>query len=96
MSEVKRYVHKPEKMQKVSRFYGPNSERQYTLAKDFDRVTAERDALQVLLTAADERADVLEGLLRRAGVLIHDFQGPISLRLDIDAALNPAEVISHG
>lgn len=34
------------------------------MAEDFDRVTAERDALQALLTAADERADVLEGLLR--------------------------------
>jgi hypothetical protein len=31
----------------------------YNLGTDFDRVTAERDALQVLLTAADERADVL-------------------------------------
>ncbi|MNJ60497.1 hypothetical protein D3C77_562350 [compost metagenome] len=30
------------------------------LSADFDRVTAERDALQSLLTAADERADVLE------------------------------------
>ena len=28
------------------------------MAADFDRVTAERDALQALLTAADERADV--------------------------------------
>jgi hypothetical protein len=28
------------------------------------RVCLERDALQALLTAADERADVLEGLLR--------------------------------
>ena len=35
-------------------------------AEDFDRVTAERDALQQRLTAADERADVLEGLLRKA------------------------------
>lgn len=33
-------------------------------AEALDRVTAERDALQALLTAADERADVLEGLLR--------------------------------
>lgn len=29
------------------------------LREDFDRVTAERDALQQRLTAADERADVL-------------------------------------
>lgn len=30
------------------------------LVADFDRVTAERDALQQRLTAADERVDVLE------------------------------------
>lgn len=34
------------------------------LSSDLDRVTAERDALQALLTAVDKRADVLEGLLR--------------------------------
>ncbi|MGF6667401.1 hypothetical protein [Pseudomonas monsensis] len=33
-------------------------------SEDFDRVTAERDALQQRVTAADERADVLEGALR--------------------------------
>lgn len=38
---------------------------------DFDRVTAERDALQALLTAADERADVLATALSK-----------IKLRLD--------------
>jgi len=36
------------------------------LGADHDRVTAERDALQQRLTAADERADVLEGLVRDA------------------------------
>lgn len=35
------------------------------LAADFDRVTAENSALQALLTAADERADVLEAENRR-------------------------------
>lgn len=34
------------------------------ITEDFGRVTAERDALQQRLTAADERADVLEVLLR--------------------------------
>lgn len=34
--------------------------RSFVLAEDFDRVTAERDALQQRLAAADERADVLE------------------------------------
>lgn len=32
---------------------------------DFDRVTAERDALQQRLTAADERVDVLETALKK-------------------------------
>ena len=32
---------------------------------DFDRVTAGRDALRALLTAADERADVLETALKK-------------------------------
>ncbi|MGB4485793.1 MAG: hypothetical protein WBI95_09835 [Pseudomonas veronii] len=35
---------------------------------DFDRVTAERDALQQRLTAADERADVLETALKKISV----------------------------
>ena len=37
---------------------------QFVGVADFDRVTAERDALQALLTAADERADVLEQALK--------------------------------
>ena len=42
-----------------------DSEREiFVLDADFERVDAERDALQALLTAADERADALEGLLR--------------------------------
>jgi len=60
---------------------------------DFDRVTAERDALQQLLNAADERRDLLEGLLRRAA-FTHDLLNPISLlslRRDIHAALKPAD-----
>ena len=53
MSEVKRYTFK-------------GAAGYYVYSKDFDRVTAERDALQQRLTAADERADVLEGLLANA------------------------------
>lgn len=53
MSEVKRYT-----------FKGAAGE--YVYLKDLDRVTAERDALQQRLTAADEREDVLEGLVRDA------------------------------
>lgn len=56
-----------------------------------ERVVAGRDALQVLLTAADERADVLEGLLRtwRHGrdMTLKDFE---ILRDQTDAALKPA------
>lgn len=56
---------------------------------DFDRVTAERDAMQQRLTAADERADVLEGLLakyyNRSDVCAF-------MAKDIGAALKPAEV----
>lgn len=57
------------------------------LLADFDRVTAERDALQVRLTEADERADVLEGLLREAVKTpwLYDVRGKIM------AALKPAE-----
>lgn len=72
-------------MAQRSRIGGAN----YVLLADFDRVTAERDALQALLTAADERADVLVGLLRdmRKGdhAMISSFYGRI------DAALKPAE-----
>lgn len=35
--------------------------RSFVLAEDFDRVTAERDALQQRLTAADERIDERDG-----------------------------------
>lgn len=50
--------------------------RYFVLKEDFDRVTAERDALQALLTAADERVVLLEGrvsmLLRELQELIND------------------------
>ena len=42
------------------------------LATDFDRVTAERDALQALLTAADERADVLESVSVKQAALLDE------------------------
>ena len=60
--------------------------------------TAERDALQALLTAADERADVLEGLLRQVSAscaLTWEDHQPTADTLElqdlIDAALKPAE-----
>lgn len=50
----------------------------------------ENSKLRQCLTAADERTDVLEGLLREASVELHDFiTGPLLDR--IDAALKPAE-----
>ncbi|ASN67351.1 hypothetical protein 7AX2_53 [uncultured phage] len=71
------------------------------MAADFDRVTAERDALQALLTAADERADVLEGLLQTINAKAsksHISQSLWRLKTDManiaqvtEAALKPAE-----
>lgn len=43
-----------------------NTSVRYNLGADFDRVTAEREALQQRLNVADERLDLLEGLLRDA------------------------------
>lgn len=52
-------------MSEVKRYYAGNidKDREVYLATDFDLVTAERDALQALLTAADERTDVAVNLL---------------------------------
>jgi len=55
-----------------------------------ERLIAEREALQVLLTAADERADVLEGLLWECQGLAM-FTLSNGLRDRISAALKPAE-----
>lgn len=58
-------------------------------AEDFDRVTAKRDALQLLLNAADVRADVLEGLVR----LLAELPGVRTSGMweRVVAALKPAE-----
>lgn len=64
----------------------------YNLGINFDRVTAERDDLQARLTAADERADVLEGLLRECGNEFRTSEASgfeSSMRQKIDAALKP-------
>lgn len=63
MSEVKRYVFQHVVRDGTSRSFTKKVQ-QFTLAADFDRVTAERDALQVLLTAADERDDQRKELLQ--------------------------------
>ena len=70
---------------------------EYVMLSDFDLVTVERDALQQRLTAADERADVLEG---RKGDLELSLMWVRSQLTDaliirfIDAALKPAEPAS--
>ena len=70
------------------------------MAAEFDRATAERDALQQRLTAADERADVLGGLLLQTNELLYAIQGdpgdvPSSaidaMRGKVFTALKPAE-----
>ncbi|OEC58372.1 hypothetical protein [Pseudomonas sp. AP42] len=70
----------------------------------YDRVVAERDALQALLTAADERADALEVLLRKSKVAVDDMAENCEDQADwelagsmrrlsqhIDAELGPAK-----
>ncbi|MBJ2206159.1 hypothetical protein JFT33_06120 [Pseudomonas carnis] len=44
-------------MPEVKRYQFKGAAGEYVYANDFDRVTAERDGLQALLTAADERAE---------------------------------------
>ena len=69
-------------------------------ADDFDRVTAERDALQALLTAADERADVMSTALNRiqfrcksfvAGDQVMAVESVEAVLGIAEAALKPAE-----
>ncbi|MBT9268053.1 hypothetical protein KKQ10_24565 [Pseudomonas sp. MG-9] len=69
----------------------------YVLASEFDRVTAERDALQQRLNAADQRIDEQAGLLRRSVMAVReqqcepgeaDFDLPTELMADIDAQLS--------
>lgn len=67
------------------------------LLRDFDRVTAERDALQERLNAADQRIDEQAGLLRRCVMVVREqhcdpdeaeFDLPAELMADIDAQLS--------
>ncbi|WP_338508676.1 hypothetical protein [Pseudomonas poae] len=65
----------------------------YVIGETFSRMKAERDALQQRLTAADERADVLEGLLRefQKSARKQDWaSGYPTLFASVDAALKPA------
>lgn len=91
MSEVKR----------ISVFiHGPNKKIDMVEAAQLDRVTAERDALRHRLTAADERVDVLEGLLLQTNELLYAIQDELGavtasavgvMRGKVFTALKPAE-----
>ena len=81
MSEVHRYL--AVKMQtdvgnNIS--YTPHGP-EIVLAEHFDRVTAERDALQALLTAADERADTATSLIQR---IVANFDTEIEFHEDVE------------
>ncbi|MGY1448752.1 hypothetical protein ACW582_16345 [Pseudomonas chlororaphis] len=80
--------------------YRDNPTFEFVTVVDFDRVTAEREALQQRLTVADQRVDELEGLLRDARRYVESAwpDGVHSYRKNslsgdllgkIDAALNP-------
>jgi hypothetical protein len=60
---------------------------QYVLGETFDRVVAERDALQLRLNAADQRIDELTGLLQQ--LIENPFNFTATYRARIDAILNP-------
>lgn len=61
---------------------------------DFDRVNAERDALQLRLNAADQRTDELESaakeMLRIAGIANQGSQAYNRAIVNLHSALNPA------
>lgn len=59
----------------------------FVLCADFDRVTAERDALHRRLTATDERVDRLEGVLRNAETVIGQFMPNAGTCFGLDCAL---------
>ncbi|MHC8403635.1 hypothetical protein [Pseudomonas sp. TMB3-21] len=61
-------------MSEVIRYTVNHSDRseRMVLAADFDRVTAERDALQLLLNAADQRVDDLKNEILCMRVASHE------------------------
>lgn len=69
MSEVQRWL-----IQKtpIGTMMKPNPDGNWIAGEDFDRVTAERDALQALLTAADERVNSEVTLRRSHAARIHE------------------------
>lgn len=61
--------------------HGPNKKVDMVEAAHLDRVTAERDALQALLTAADERADTATTLIQR---IVTNFDTEIECHEDVE------------
>lgn len=99
MSEVKRYDCTNGRAQHCYGCYQMTESTggDFVESTDFDRVTAEREALQQRLNEQDQRVDELEGLLRRCLMSIREqhcdadeaeFDLPNSLLGEIDAALN--------
>lgn len=62
---------------------------QYVLGETFNRMKAERDALQLRLNAADQRIDSVEDLLRRSHAVV-DGTGWTDLERDIASFFKPA------
>ncbi|EIK67544.1 hypothetical protein PseBG33_1326 [Pseudomonas synxantha BG33R] len=87
MSEVERYWIDPSRLVQEGWHQDDTC-----VAKDwaYDRVVAERDALQQRLTAADERNDEAIDLLRRARAVIEG-GGWADLERDIAKFFKPAE-----
>ncbi|MGY2183336.1 hypothetical protein [Pseudomonas agarici] len=90
MSEVNRYArigNMVEPTQELLRLYPAMNV--YVLASDYDRVVAERNALQHLLNLADERINTATDIVLRARAVIEG-QGYAELERDIAAFLKPA------
>ncbi|MFA7945233.1 hypothetical protein ACEK06_22695 [Pseudomonas brenneri] len=83
MSEVKRYDCTNGKAQHCYGCYEMTETNlgDYVKSEDFDRVTAERDALQQRLTAADERADTATSLIQR---IVANFDTEIEFHEDVE------------
>ncbi|NWC11766.1 hypothetical protein HX776_23550 [Pseudomonas agarici] len=92
MSEVNRYArigNMVEPTQELLRLYPAMNV--YVLASDYDRVAAERKALQQLLNLADERINAATDIVLRARAVIEG-QGYAELERDIAAFLKPSEI----
>lgn len=55
---------------------------EYVMLSDFDRVTAERDALQQLLNARDEEVDKLRALAKKARNELQAIKAAVGFRAE--------------